>query len=74
MMNELPKEISFPPAPYIALVGLEAANNANHTHIWNAFAINRASDRPQLYYKLIPIDYTFPVAKAKVMAFFVFEG
>ncbi|KAH9390206.1 Trafficking protein particle complex subunit 11 [Tyrophagus putrescentiae] len=64
-MNELPKETAFQPAPYIALVGLDAANNAAHTAIWNAFAINRAVDRPQLYYKLLPADYVFPVAKAK---------
>lgn len=65
-MNELPKETAFQPAPYIALLGLDAANNTSHTAIWNAFAINRAADRPQLYYKLLPFDYTFPVAKAKV--------
>ena len=70
IMEELPEEITYTPVPYIALVGLDVINNANHTHIWNTFAINRGSDRPLLYYKLIPDGYKFPPSKAKVIFFF----
>ena len=68
-MNEFPKEITFLPAPYIGLIGLDAANNTIHNVIWNTFAINRTADRPQLYYKLIPIAHSFPVVKEKVSKF-----
>lgn len=64
-MNELPKEVTFPPVPYIALIGLDAASNTYHNQVWNTFAINRAVDRPPLYYKLIPIDHSFIPAKVK---------
>ena len=61
-----PEELQYTPIPYISLIGLNAQINAIHAMIWNAFTVNRASDRPPLYFKLLSDKYTFIASKPKV--------
>lgn len=65
-MNDLPKEVTYTPVPYIGLVGLDPSKNSIHAAIWNTLAINRTSERLPLYYKLIADNYEFAAFKSKV--------
>lgn len=63
----LPNELQYIPVPFIGLIGLNATNNAIHALIWNAFTVNRQSDRPPLYFKLFGDKYSFMSSKQKVL-------
>ena len=66
----IPEELQYIPIPYISLIGLNAQNNAIHAIIWNAFTVNRAADRPPLYFKLLTDKYTFIGSKPKVRLYY----
>lgn len=65
-IGDIPKELTYNPVPYVAFVGLNAGHNEIHAHIWNAFTVNRQTDRCPLYFKLIGEKYHFIPSKAKV--------
>ncbi len=67
--DEMPAELQYIPVPYIALLGLNATNNAIHAIIWNSFTVNRQSDRSPLYFKLLSDKHEFKPTKQKVFIF-----
>lgn len=65
-MYRAPRELSLTPVPLVGLVGLDVANSLADGELWKHLAINRSSDRVQLYYKLIMENGFFKLPKPVV--------
>lgn len=61
----LPQEVSAHPSALIGMMGLDVKNKATHKAVWEAFVMNRRTDRTPLYFRLLSIDFQMPPMKPK---------
>ncbi|XP_021696133.1 trafficking protein particle complex subunit 11 isoform X2 [Aedes aegypti] len=61
----LPSELVTTAQPLVGLSGLEVHRNATHKTIWDAFHNTKKPESESIQYKLLPVNYEFPVSKPK---------
>ncbi|KAG7177145.1 Trafficking protein particle complex subunit 11-like [Homarus americanus] len=61
----LPPEVTTPPYALIGMMGLDVAEKATHKSVWEAFALNRRTDRTPLHFRLLSPDFQMPPMKQK---------
>nr|XP_045621115.1 trafficking protein particle complex subunit 11-like isoform X2 [Procambarus clarkii] len=60
----LPPEAATPPHALIGMMGLDI-EKATHKAVWEAFALNRRTDRTPLHFRLLSNDFQMPLMKQK---------
>lgn len=61
----LPPEVTAHPHALIGMMGLDIQNKATHKAVWEAFAMNRRTDRTPLHFRLLSVDFQMPSMKPK---------
>ncbi|XP_069942864.1 trafficking protein particle complex subunit 11 isoform X3 [Cherax quadricarinatus] len=61
----LPPEVTTPPHALIGMMGLNITEKATHKAVWEAFALNRRTDRTPLHFRLFSNDFQMPPMKPK---------
>lgn len=61
----LPPEITIQPHALIGMMGLDITNKPTHKAVWEAFALNRRTDRAPLQFRLLNNDFQMPPMKQK---------
>lgn len=61
----LPPEVTTPPCALIGMMGLDITNKATHKAVWEAFALNRRTDRTPLHFRHLSSDFQLPPMKQK---------
>lgn len=61
----LPPEVTTQPHALIGMLGLDISNKATHKAVWEAFALNRRTDRTPLHFCHLNNDFQMPPMKQK---------
>ncbi|MPC90247.1 Trafficking protein particle complex subunit 11 [Portunus trituberculatus] len=61
----LPPEVTTQPHALIGMLGLDISNKTTHKAVWEAFALNRRTDRTPLHFCHLNNDFQMPPMKQK---------